>query len=222
MVLAACKLYLLIRKANFNPSQPRVPAGDPGGGRWTDTGSAAGPSARTPSQPTSRAPTEADMRKFVQTHRPEAQRLALALGGGATADEFLALSSVETTWGTSDAAQMANNYFGLHNAETGPFPGQIGTYLTSGKRGVPGKLLSKWIAPLNDGSSRQAVAAFSSTSGYMDSGAVAVRRLTKIGGDYSNPATFFATIRRLGWAAGTPSAEYVRTLLSRHKHVSRY
>jgi hypothetical protein len=28
----------LIRKYGFNPSQPRVPAGDPDGGRWTDAG----------------------------------------------------------------------------------------------------------------------------------------------------------------------------------------
>ncbi|MGH1420110.1 MAG: hypothetical protein ACRBCJ_14740 [Hyphomicrobiaceae bacterium] len=29
---------MLLRKANFNPNQPRIPAGNPGGGRWTATG----------------------------------------------------------------------------------------------------------------------------------------------------------------------------------------
>lgn len=33
--LAALRLYLAL-KAGFNPDQPRVPAGRPGGGQWTD------------------------------------------------------------------------------------------------------------------------------------------------------------------------------------------
>jgi hypothetical protein len=38
------KIYFLggppvYRKANFNPDQPRVPAGNPDGGQWTDDGS---------------------------------------------------------------------------------------------------------------------------------------------------------------------------------------
>jgi hypothetical protein len=32
------KLLRLGMKAGFNPSQPRVPAGDPDGGQWTDAG----------------------------------------------------------------------------------------------------------------------------------------------------------------------------------------
>lgn len=34
----------LLRKANFNPAQLRVPAGNPDGGQWTDTGSGTGSS----------------------------------------------------------------------------------------------------------------------------------------------------------------------------------
>ena len=34
--LAAIRLQLLLRKAGFNPDQPRVSAGQPGAGRWTD------------------------------------------------------------------------------------------------------------------------------------------------------------------------------------------
>ncbi|MBB6356117.1 hypothetical protein ACFFTN_23170 [Aminobacter aganoensis] len=36
------KLLRLRLKAGFNPSQPRVPAGDPDGGQWTDGGGGAG------------------------------------------------------------------------------------------------------------------------------------------------------------------------------------
>jgi hypothetical protein len=32
----------VLRKANFNPDQPRVPAGDPDGGKWTDGGAGFG------------------------------------------------------------------------------------------------------------------------------------------------------------------------------------
>lgn len=34
--LAAIRLESLLQKANFNPAQLRIPAGQPGGGRWTD------------------------------------------------------------------------------------------------------------------------------------------------------------------------------------------
>lgn len=36
VTLAATRLQLLRRKANFNPGQLRIPVGQPGGGRWTD------------------------------------------------------------------------------------------------------------------------------------------------------------------------------------------
>lgn len=35
--VAVSTFHTLLRKANFNPSQPRVPAGEVGGGRWTDS-----------------------------------------------------------------------------------------------------------------------------------------------------------------------------------------
>ena len=41
MMLAAYRLEAVLRKANFNPDQPRVPAGNPGGGEWTGTGGGA-------------------------------------------------------------------------------------------------------------------------------------------------------------------------------------
>lgn len=45
-LLAGRRLAALLRKANFNPAQPRVPAGNADGGRWTDTGSAGDSSSR--------------------------------------------------------------------------------------------------------------------------------------------------------------------------------
>jgi hypothetical protein len=51
------KLHDLERalKANFNPNQPRVPAGNPDGGRWTSTGSGGG--TESPKIPEGRPPT---------------------------------------------------------------------------------------------------------------------------------------------------------------------
>lgn len=43
-LLAGRRLVALLRKANFNPAQLRVPAGSPDGGQWTDTGSGTGSS----------------------------------------------------------------------------------------------------------------------------------------------------------------------------------
>ncbi|HMN36753.1 MAG TPA: hypothetical protein PKD49_03455 [Hyphomicrobium sp.] len=40
-LLAGRHLAALLRKANFNPGQPRVPAGNSDGGQWTDSGGAA-------------------------------------------------------------------------------------------------------------------------------------------------------------------------------------
>ncbi|MCD2171705.1 RNase A-like domain-containing protein [Rhizobium sp. C4] len=42
LVLDAGRQFSLLLKANFNPSQPRAPAGSADGGRWTDGGGATG------------------------------------------------------------------------------------------------------------------------------------------------------------------------------------
>jgi hypothetical protein len=43
------KLHVLHRavKANFNPNQPRIPAGNPDGGQWTDAGGVGSGSSQT-------------------------------------------------------------------------------------------------------------------------------------------------------------------------------
>lgn len=38
VLIAGRQFSALLHKANFNPGQLRIPAGDPGGGRWTDGG----------------------------------------------------------------------------------------------------------------------------------------------------------------------------------------
>jgi hypothetical protein len=42
VLLAAARLQHLLRKANFNPAQRRIQAGQPGGGRWTIGGGRSG------------------------------------------------------------------------------------------------------------------------------------------------------------------------------------
>jgi hypothetical protein len=44
-------------KANFNPNQPRVPAGNPDGGRWSSTGSSPGGVSATGQAPRTRMPS---------------------------------------------------------------------------------------------------------------------------------------------------------------------
>jgi len=231
LLLASIRLARLLVK--YNPDQPRVPAGSADGGRWTaggeevvrvaenDRGSKIGTDASV-TRSKRKGTTPADEKAFVDKHRAEAQKLADALGDGADAKEFLALSSVESRWGTYDTVSFTNNYFGLHNDPAGPYPGQIGTYVSPGTEGSLGQTIPHWIPPYPPSSPHQAVAIFSEEAGYADSGAEVVRRLKKAGGDYSSPSKFFATIRARGWAAGSDPSEYVRTLLQRYRHVSRY
>lgn len=47
---------LLLRK--FDPNQPRIPAGQPGGGRWTDGDGDGGPERETPGQTEARSPRD--------------------------------------------------------------------------------------------------------------------------------------------------------------------
>ena len=216
----AARLSLLAREAKYNANQPRVPAGSSDGGQWTSGGGGVG--WKNPAKKTNRPTTKADEKKFVNDHRTDAEKLAKLLGRGSNANEFLALSSDETNWGVIETASNANNFFGLHNRSTGPFPGQIGTYLSSGQDGVPGTLLPYWTPPSSDRGSQKATPVFAVSTGYVDSGSVLANILAKMGGDYSNPATFFANIRAAGWAVGTPHQTYINTLMQRYGHVSRY
>jgi hypothetical protein len=218
--LCAARLSLLARETKYDANQPRVPAGDPAGGQWTSGGG--GLDWKNPAKKTNRPTTRADEKKFVNDYRKQAQDLATKLGRGSNANEFLALSSDETSWGVTETASNANNFFGLHNQSSGPFPGQIGTYLTSGQKGVVGTLLPYWMPPTPDSDPQKATPVFTVSTGYFDSGSVVANILAKMGGDYSNPATFFANIRAAGWAVKTPHQTYINTLMQRYGDVSRY
>ena len=69
---------------------------------------------------------------------------------------------------------------------------------------------------------QKTMAAFPAATGFADSAAVVIARLQKVGGDYSNPATFFATVRAHGWAMGTDPRAYVRIMIQRYGRVSGY
>jgi len=110
--LAAIKSELVLRrllratKANFNPNQPRIPAGNPQGGQWTNDGSGTGgndprvlsdaapdnawkPGAQyaqnepPPEVPKQRPPTSEERNRIRQGTRQEANpdRQNLASGG---------------------------------------------------------------------------------------------------------------------------------------------
>ena len=66
---------------------------------------------------------------FIHTHQTDAATVARQLG--VPTQNILGLSGIESTWGTSNAATQANNFFGLHGGANAPFAN--GVWYTSGK-----------------------------------------------------------------------------------------
>jgi RHS repeat-associated protein len=64
---------------------------------------------------------------FIKSHQADAATVAQQLG--VPTQNVLGLSGIESTWGTSNAAQSANNFFGLHGGANAPFAS--GTWYTS-------------------------------------------------------------------------------------------
>lgn len=67
LLLAAYRLDALVAKANFNPNEPRVPRGNPRGGKWTKEGGGSGASPGSgagskPHSPASPRPKRLDVR----------------------------------------------------------------------------------------------------------------------------------------------------------------
>ena len=137
---------------------------------------------------------------------------------GATEDDFLTLADIESAGGTSNAAKLGNNYFGVHNVDSGPFPGQTGTYVTSGIDGVQETLLDHWIPPFSSSSPKQAVAAFPAADGFYLSGSVVVQSLSKVSGQFTNAQDFSAAVHSEGWAQGYTLNVYTRTF-QRHFQI---
>jgi len=65
---------------------------------------------------------------FIKTNQAAAAKVAQQLG--VPTQNVLGLSGIESTWGTSNAATQANNFFGLHGGANAPFA--TGVWYTGG------------------------------------------------------------------------------------------
>jgi hypothetical protein len=100
--------------AKENPeweNEPRVPAGNIGGGEWTSNG---GDAADASIQPAAAQgdDTQARKKRFVDAHLADAQKLADQLG--VPVENILGASAIESGWGQHPFAAQGNNYFGIH------------------------------------------------------------------------------------------------------------
>jgi hypothetical protein len=101
MMLALYRLEAVLRKANFNPNQPRVPAGNSDGGQWTGSGS----SDDSPPHIPARAPSSGTARnKIIKTTVRFLVRAALIDTPG-VGEVMLAIDAAE--W----AAPYVRSYF---------------------------------------------------------------------------------------------------------------
>lgn len=110
----------VLAKAGFDPDEPRVPAGNPGGGEWT-TGE-----GEAAVEPTAARGDDVQARKerFVDAHLADAETAAGGLG--VPVENILGLSALESGWGRAPFAAEGNNYFGIHY----PAPFATGYMLT--------------------------------------------------------------------------------------------
>lgn len=104
-------------KYNFNPDEPRDERG-----RWVDTDGDGGeqearlagyePVSYVSSHPMTHKDYVKRKQDFVDAHLAATEKAAKTLH--VPVENILGLSALESTWGTSDIAQNANNFFGLH------------------------------------------------------------------------------------------------------------
>ena len=103
-------------KSGYDPDQPRIPAGQSGGGEWTDGGkedNADG--AGTDSIQDIAAhwwATPEDKQRFVDAYLSDAQKVADDLH--VPVENVLGIAALESTWGTSRFAMDGKNLFGMH------------------------------------------------------------------------------------------------------------
>jgi hypothetical protein len=117
--------------------QPRVPAGQTGGGEWTsDGGGSGGAHAEAPAtranplleEAVFQGVNPAERAAFVQSNLADAVQGAKALG--VPPENILGLSALESTWGQGKfAANKNNNFFNMHY----PAPFQSGYKLSDKK-----------------------------------------------------------------------------------------
>jgi len=108
VVLAAAKLTLLMRKAGFDPSEPRNPAGCAGGGCWTDGGAEHEAITRRLATPLKRGGLSYnEMRKLVAANNRSGQSDDLVMAIAYTESRFLPTAKY------SDPAKTAAGLMGL-------------------------------------------------------------------------------------------------------------
>jgi len=197
--------------AKFDSSEPRDERG-----RWTSGGGIGSTSA--PVRDQARAPDRAgssdqdqpllvpvsdkvypNVTAFRKKHLADAIKLAAVIGHGATADEVLAVSGNESTYGDNYKAKIHGYFFGIHSRGTDReefLPGQTGVFSTS-----RGKLM----------------AGFDPRDAFFRSGLIFANRMREGAGneDVSSPLSFFSMAHSLSWGAGTP--DYVRYMLGVHQ-----
>jgi hypothetical protein len=113
----------------YNPDledEPRIPAGNPGGGEWTSEG-AGGAAAHIEPAAARVDETQAKKDRFVDAHLADAQRVADQLA--VPVENILGVSAEESAWGESRFAIEGNNFFGLH------YPAPFATGYLPARRG---------------------------------------------------------------------------------------
>jgi len=132
----------ILAKAGYNPDEPRVPAGSPGGGEWTTGGGADGEAGSDATgepelgaggpeiQPAAAqsGSVQAKKERFVDAHVADTRPVAAGLG--IPVENILGLAAEESGWGTSGFAERGNNFFGIHY----PAPNAVG-YMTAQQDG---------------------------------------------------------------------------------------
>ena len=101
-----------LQKDNPNlAGEPRIPAGNPGGGEWTNDGGAAGsdPNIRPIAAPLN--PAQAMKQRFVDAHLADTQKAADQFG--VPVENILGVAALESNWGNSRIAVQGNNFFGI-------------------------------------------------------------------------------------------------------------
>ncbi len=98
-------------KSGFNPDEPRVSAGEEGGGEWTDGGDGSASPNVTPATAQGED-IQAKKQSLVDAHLADAQKAADQLG--IPVENILGFAALESGWGEKRFAADGNNYFGLH------------------------------------------------------------------------------------------------------------
>jgi hypothetical protein len=121
--------YSASGNSHYNPDEPRIPAGQPGGGQWTTGDGTATDSdtntittigdyeemAYTTIKPMTHEDYVKLKQDFADNYLAATEKAAQELN--VPVQNILGLAAYESTWGTSKIAQNTNNFFGLHYSD---------------------------------------------------------------------------------------------------------